>query len=126
MPFYDYECKVCSHEFTEQRTIAERHAVVCPRCKGIVSIVIGEVAFHKFIPHYNVKLGTYLSSRREKEAFLKERGLMSVGDAKVDEVQKVADENRKHRERERTKKRKKEFCETVWPKYAHKLRNKDA
>jgi putative FmdB family regulatory protein len=34
MPFYDYRCEDCGHEFEEQRPVAARDEAECPGCRG--------------------------------------------------------------------------------------------
>ncbi len=34
MPWYDYRCDDCSHEFEASRPIAQRDEADCPKCKS--------------------------------------------------------------------------------------------
>lgn len=34
MPFYDYRCESCGHEFEQSRPIDKRDEAACPECKS--------------------------------------------------------------------------------------------
>ncbi len=116
MPIYEYECRECKHRFTESHSISERHDETCRECGAGVSIVIGNCYFHKFTPHYNVQLGREIRSRPHKAAVMQEMGVMSVGDADFDEVEKQAKYNKECIDKAKCKKKFKKFVED-WPKY---------
>lgn len=44
MPFYDYACRGCDHEFSARKSCAERHDPTnepCPECGGELFLKIG-------------------------------------------------------------------------------------
>jgi putative FmdB family regulatory protein len=116
MPIYDYECRECAHRFSESHSVLERHGEFCRSCGGRVFIVIGNCNFHKFTPHYNVQLGRQINTLTEKKEIMQEMGVMSVGDADFDEVEKQAKYNKETIDKAKRKKKLNSFMED-WPKY---------
>lgn len=99
----------------------DRHLVLC-ECGGATQIVILTVpADHSFIPYYNVALGAQINSKEDKRTRMKELGVMSVGDARMDEVEKEAAWNKKY---ESDKKSREEF--PVFLKSYNKIKTKSA
>lgn len=41
MPYYDYECDSCGHEFETFQNMSDDPLTDCPECKGNVRRVIG-------------------------------------------------------------------------------------
>lgn len=44
MPFYDYKCTQCGHEFEEFQHINDETLTECPKCAGALKRLISEIS----------------------------------------------------------------------------------
>jgi len=56
MPFYEYECKACKHQFEEFQGISDEPLKICPECGGevrqLISMSSAQVEFGNAREYY--------------------------------------------------------------------------
>ena len=76
IPYYDYLCRSCNHQFEEFRSIESRLNLVCPECFGSVKMILLRSPVQRsFTPYFDKSLGTHVSSTKDLQVKLKIMGL---------------------------------------------------
>lgn len=91
MPTYDYACRSCLWRGDLSVSVSERHAAHCPHCSGPLNLLIPASA-----PAGRVGLVS-------RSRYARDRGLLELGDAKLDEVAKEFDRYEREAEEANTR-----------------------
>lgn len=82
-PIYTYECEACQLEEEHSCSIAERHEQTCSKCGNSLKMILAKSTCEdpnaherKRFPYFDEQLNVHLTSQKQKEKILKERGLV--------------------------------------------------
>ena len=81
MAFYDFFCDECGQAYEAQQRMMEKHEYECPACKKPARRIYS-ATFHNvdFRYGWDVGMGQYVDTKKDRETFMREKGLRRIRD----------------------------------------------
>lgn len=82
MPIYTYFCDECRKEYDVLQPISNKHSYKCEKCGTQTRRVFTAPATFRmdFTPGWDVGLGQYVDTKRQRENIMAEKGLARIKD----------------------------------------------
>jgi putative FmdB family regulatory protein len=81
--FYDFHCDGCKLTYEEYQPIDSEHKLVCPKCHKKARRIYSPLP-HSFTfkAGWDAGLGKYVDTKKQRETFVREKGLIMPTSAK--------------------------------------------